>query len=76
LEALKAYEARLKKMKEDRENLNSAKTALELADGVQTTPLDDKLDVAIEEMTDLHGSVLMFDVILLFVRRVECVDES
>ncbi|VDN07087.1 unnamed protein product [Thelazia callipaeda] len=55
LAALAVFEARLNKVKEDRENMVKAKGALEMTEPLLTTTHGTKLDVAIEELSDLKG---------------------
>lgn len=55
LAALAAFEAKLNKVKEDRENMIKAKGALEMTEPVLTNAHATKLDVAVEELTDLKG---------------------
>lgn len=55
LAALAAFEAKLNKVKEDRENMMKAKGALEMAEPILTTSHAAKLDVAVEELSDLKG---------------------
>ena len=53
--ALSAFEGKLAKLKEERDNLGKAKDALELADPAHPSPHAEKLSVALEELADLKG---------------------
>lgn len=53
--ALGAFEAKLAKVKEDRDNIGKAKDALELADPAHPSPQAERLNVALEELGDLKG---------------------
>uniref|UniRef100_A0A914WTV1 Cytoplasmic dynein 1 heavy chain 1 n=2 Tax=Plectus sambesii TaxID=2011161 RepID=A0A914WTV1_9BILA len=55
LVALQSFEAKLHKLKEDRDNIVKAKDALELADTAQPSVHAEKLNVALEELQDLKG---------------------
>uniref|UniRef100_A0A915BJF8 Dynein heavy chain, cytoplasmic n=6 Tax=Parascaris univalens TaxID=6257 RepID=A0A915BJF8_PARUN len=55
LAALSAFEAKLNKVREDRENMVKAKGALEMAEPIITGTHAAKLDVAVEELSDLKG---------------------
>ena len=58
LDALSAFEAKLNKVKEDRENMIKAKGALEMAEPLASSAHSAKLEVAIEELSDLKGGTL------------------
>ena len=53
--ALQSFEAKLHKLKEDRDNIVKSKDALELADTAQPSVHAEKLNVALEELQDLKG---------------------
>lgn len=55
LVALATFEAKLSKVKEDRANMVKAKGALEMAEPVFTATHAAKLDIAVEELSDLKG---------------------
>ncbi|MCP9259197.1 Dynein heavy chain, cytoplasmic [Dirofilaria immitis] len=55
LVALATFEAKLSKVKEDRANMVKAKGALEMAEPVFTASHAAKLDIAVEELSDLKG---------------------
>ncbi|VBB28797.1 unnamed protein product, partial [Acanthocheilonema viteae] len=55
LVALATFEAKLSKVKEDRANMVKAKGALEMAEPVFTMSHAAKLDIAVEELSDLKG---------------------
>lgn len=66
-------------MKEDRENMLKAKTALEITDAVGIGSQMNKLDVALEELTDLKGNgriastkILMFSTNVLLPEPKFC----
>uniref|UniRef100_A0A914R7N4 Dynein heavy chain linker domain-containing protein n=1 Tax=Parascaris equorum TaxID=6256 RepID=A0A914R7N4_PAREQ len=58
LAALSAFEAKLNKVREDRENMVKAKGALEMAEPIITGTHAAKLDVAVEELSDLKDGRL------------------
>lgn len=53
--ALATFEAKLSKVKEDRANMVKAKGALEMAEPVFIANHAAKLDIAVEELSDLKG---------------------
>ncbi|VDK17416.1 unnamed protein product [Anisakis simplex] len=55
LASLAAFEAKLNKVKEDRENMVKAKGALEMNEPIVAGSHAAKLDVAVEELSDLKG---------------------
>ncbi|TKR93274.1 hypothetical protein L596_007763 [Steinernema carpocapsae] len=55
LGALKAFEGKLTKLKEDRENMIKAKSALDITDTTEVGPNVNKLNVAVEELEDLKS---------------------
>lgn len=55
LATLNALETKLSKVKEDRENMVKAKGALEISEPIITNTHATRLDVAVEELTDLKG---------------------
>ncbi|VDN25921.1 unnamed protein product [Gongylonema pulchrum] len=55
LAALASFEAKLNKVKEDRENMTKAKGALDITEPLTATGQAIKLDVAVEELSDLKG---------------------
>ena len=60
LDALNTFEAKLNKVREDRENMIKAKGALEMAEPLASGAHSAKLDVAIEELSDLKGETFWF----------------
>lgn len=82
LQLLGSFEDKFNKLKDDRANMVRAKTALDISDTVGLTEYITKLDVAMEELTDLKGwqRPLAFVCIrvrprsksLRLCRRVEC----
>jgi dynein heavy chain 1 len=56
IQLLSAYEDRFTKIREDRENMVRAKNALDMTDALRVGTQVSKLDVAMEELTDLRGA--------------------
>ncbi len=54
LQSLNSFEAKLARLKEDRDNIVKAKDALELGDAL-ASPLNERLSIALEELQDLKG---------------------
>ncbi|XP_063712959.1 cytoplasmic dynein 1 heavy chain 1-like isoform X4 [Symsagittifera roscoffensis] len=52
---LTILEGKFTKLKEERDNMNKAKEALELGEPGAKSALDDQLQIALEELTDLKG---------------------
>ncbi|KAK0424238.1 hypothetical protein QR680_008567 [Steinernema hermaphroditum] len=53
--ALKAFESKLTKLKEDRENMIKAKNALDITETIEVSQNVNKLNVAVEELEDLKS---------------------
>ncbi|KAI6221986.1 Dynein heavy chain, cytoplasmic [Aphelenchoides besseyi] len=56
IQVLTTYEERFTKVREDRENMVRAKNALDMTDSLRVGNQISKLDVALEELTDLRGA--------------------